>query len=166
MEQQPLSLADHVCLAIVVEGRTHGWAIVRLLEPTGELGRIWSLTRPLTYRSLDRIADLGLVKRTQTGRRADLTVTPRGRRVALDWLEQPVEHVRQVRTEFLLKLALRSRAGLPIDSLVLAQRAALASALDALTTVTADGDDPVAVWRRHSAGATRDFLNELARSAL
>lgn len=144
----------------------HGWAIVRLLQPSGELGRIWSLTRPLTYRSLDRIVDLGLVTRTQTGRRADLTVTPNGRQVALEWLEQPVEHVRQVRTEFLLKLALRSRAGLPIDVLVLAQRATLASALDALTAPSPSGDDdPVAVWRRHSAGATRDFLDDLARSA-
>jgi DNA-binding MarR family transcriptional regulator len=143
----------------------HGWAIVRLLQPSGELGRIWSLTRPLTYRSLDRIVDLGLVTRTQTGRRADLTVTPNGRQVALEWLEQPVEHVRQVRTEFLLKLALLSRAGLPIDVLVLAQRATLASALEALTALSPVGDDdPVAVWRRHSAGATRDFLDDLARS--
>ena len=38
--------------------------------------------------------------------------TPAGRRVAKRWLDAPVQHLRDVRTELLVKLALRDRAGL------------------------------------------------------
>ena len=50
---KPISLAEHVVLALLAEEARHGWAIVRELAPVGELGRIWSLSRPLAYRAMD-----------------------------------------------------------------------------------------------------------------
>lgn len=158
-----LTLADHACLAIVGEARTHGWAIVKLLAPDGELGRIWSLSRPLTYRSIDRLVELGLVRRADAGRRAELSITPPGRRVRSAWLAEPVDHLRDLRTEFLLKLVLCGRAGLDTTDLVAAQRERLAPTIAAL--VAGDVGDvgrPVDVWRQESARAAQRFLDRLA----
>lgn len=155
-----LTLADHACLSIVGEGRTHGWAIVKLLAPDGEIGRIWSLSRPLTYRSIDRLVELGLVRRAEAGRRAELSITDRGRRIRTTWLAAPVEHLRDLRTEFLLKLTLCDRAGVDTIDLVRAQRERLAPTIAAL--LDGDADGPVELWRQESAQAARRFLDRLS----
>ena len=155
-----LSLADAACLAIIGEGPTHGWRLVKLLDPEGELGRIWSLSRPLTYRSIDKLVDAGLVERTDRGRRAELRVTPSGRRRRSRWLATPVEHLRELRTEFLLKLTLCRRAGLDPATLIERQRAALAAPIEALRS--AEPNDPVELWRQESATAAARFLDHLA----
>ena len=62
-----LSVAEQVCLALVVEGQSHGWAIGTLLAPEGDVGRVWTLSRPLTYRAVDGLVDKGLVARVVTG---------------------------------------------------------------------------------------------------
>lgn len=157
-----LSLADHVCLAIIGEGRTHGWAIVKLLAPDGELGHIWSLSRPLTYRSVDRLASAGLVERTDAGRRAELRITPAGRRARAAWLAEPVDHLRDLRTEFLLKVALCDRSGILTDDLVARQRERLAPAIAGLTSAEPSG--PVELWRQESARAADRFLERLSPS--
>jgi DNA-binding PadR family transcriptional regulator len=153
------SLADHVCLAIIGEHRTHGWAVVKLLAPDGELGRIWSLSRALTYRSIDRLVELGLVDRNDAGRRTELRITASGRRQRRRWLGQPVEHLRDLRTEFLLKLELCGRSSIDTSGLIAAQRDQLAPAIAALT----DGQpaDAVALWRHESAQAAARFLQRI-----
>lgn len=159
MSARSLSLADQVCLAVIGEGRTHGWVIVKLLAPGGELGRIWSLSRALTYRSIDRLVEFGLVDRNEAGRRAELRNTPSGRRESLRWLTQPVDHLRDLRTEFLLKLALCDRSSVDTGALVHAQRRQLTPAIAALTE--RDPDDVVALWRHESAQAAARFLEQL-----
>lgn len=155
-----LSLADHVCLAVAGEGPTHGWAIVKLLAPDGELGRIWSLSRPLTYRSIDRLHTAGLLDRADAGRRTELRITPSGRRTRRRWLDEPVDHLRDLRTTFLVKLELRRRSGLAIDGLVAEQQRRLDPAIRALRK--AEPNDPVEVWRQESADAARRFLDRIA----
>ena len=154
-----LSLADHVCLAVIAERRTHGWAVVKLLAPDGEIGRIWSLSRALTYRSIDRLVEFGLVDRSESGRRAELRITPAGRRRRRTWLERPVEHLRDLRTEFLLKLELCRRSGIDSGALIASQRVQLAPAIAALT----DGQpaDAVALWRHESARGAARFLRRI-----
>lgn len=160
MQRVPeLTLADHVCLSLIGEAPTHGWALVKLLAPGGSIGRIWTLSRPLTYRSIDRLVDTGLVARTDTGRRAELRLTGAGRRVRNRWLDEPVGHLRDLRTEFLVKLELRNRIGLDNDALVVAQRCQLREPIDALTG--ASPVDAVALWRQESADAARRFLERL-----
>ena len=75
-------------------------------------------------------------------------------------LESPVEHIRDVRTEFLVKLLLRSRSGLDSETLVITQQALLAPTIDALTSSHGD-DDFVDVWRRENARAVRRFLDQV-----
>jgi PadR family transcriptional regulator AphA len=133
-----------------------------MLAADGELGRIWTLTRPLTYRAIDGLVDKGLVTRSlqATGHGRDrvvLAVTAAGRRVTQRWLSDPVQHLRDVRTELLVKLALRDRAGLDNGALLAVQQQVFETAIDALTSNT-DDDDLVDVWRRESARAVRRFL--------
>ena len=162
-QHEALDLADHACLALVAEGVDHGWAIGSLLAVDGPLGRIWSLSRPLTYRAIDQLVERRLVSRrgTAQGRgrqRSVLRATAAGRRAVAAWLDRPVEHLRDVRTELLLKLALRARAGLDNRGLLEAQQAAFADVIAALTTA-ADSGDAVARWRGEHARAVRRFLD-------
>ena len=158
------SLAEHVCLALVTQGVSHGWALGTLLAPEGEIGRIWSLTRPLTYRAVDGLVDKGLVSRrgrtAGLGRdRVVLAPTAAGRRASRRWLDTPVPHLRDVRTELLVKLVLRRRAGLDNDALLVAQRLVFEPAIEVLTSSRQD-EDLVDLWRRESARAVRRFLDE------
>ncbi len=157
------SFAECVCLTLVTQGVAHGWAVGTVLGPGGELGRIWSLTRPLTYRAIDGLVDKGLVTRRglATGRGRDrvvLAATAAGRRLAARWLDAPVEHLRDVRTELLVKLALRDRGGLDNEPLLVAQQELFEPAITTLTST--DDDDLVDVWRRESARAVRRFLDQ------
>lgn len=164
MPRPALTLAEHACLAAVRGGARHGWAIGSLLAPDGELGRIWSLSRPLTYRAIDALVERRLLVRrgTQSGRGGERTMlasTAAGTRAAERWLETPVEHLRDVRTELLLKLTFLQRAGRDVRPLLAAQRELFAPAIDALTTADAT-DDLVDLWRRESARAVRRFLDD------
>ncbi len=159
MPVRSLSLADQACLAIIGEGRTHGWAIVKLLAPEGELGRIWSLNRALTYRAIDRLVEFGLIERTDAGRRTELRITAAGRRQRHRWLRRPVEHLRDLRTEFLLKLQLCERSSIDTTALITAQRRQLTPAIEALTD--RQPADVVALWRHESAQAAARFLRRL-----
>jgi molybdopterin-binding protein len=159
------SFAEHVCLVLVTQGVSHGWGLGSLLAPEGEIGRIWSLTRPLTYRAIDGLVDKGLVSRR--GRTAGhgrdrvlIASTAAGRRTAMRWLGAPVQHLRDVRTELLVKLALRDRAGLDNEPLLIAQQQLLEPLIDVLTSTREDNDNLVDLWRRESARAVRRFLDQ------
>jgi DNA-binding PadR family transcriptional regulator len=76
------------------------------------------------------------------------------------WLVTPVEHVREIRNGFLLKLLIAERLGRDRRELVRAQREALADLLERLTA-PAPNDDVVALWRHHSAAAVDAFLAAL-----
>ncbi|HUP75180.1 MAG TPA: TOBE domain-containing protein [Acidimicrobiales bacterium] len=157
-----LSLGERVCLALIDEGVDHGWAIGTELAPDGELGRVWTLSRPLTYRAVEQLESKGIVRRKGPRRggreRTLLSCTAHGRRVAREWLDAPVEHLRDVRTELLLKVLLRRRRGLATEPLLQAQQQAFGDHIDTLTTVGAAAD-PVDLWRRESARAVRRFLD-------
>ena len=160
-------LAEKVCLALVAEGPTHGWALSTELAPDGEIGRIWSVSRPLTYRALDQLAVDGLIAKVGTapggGRsRTLLDVTVRGREANAAWLAEPVVLPRDVRSELLLKFALRTRVGLSLTSLAHDQRETFSPLLGALSSV--DESDFVALWRREHLLAIDHFLELLEQA--
>ena len=160
-----LSLADNVCLTLITEGVDHGWAIGSLLADDGEIGRIWRLSRPLTYRAIDGLASRQLITRSAgraaAGRdRIRLAPTKEGRRVTKVWLDEPIVHLRDVRTELLVKLTLRERSGLAAAPLLEAQQRLFAPLFDTLTSGSVD-DEAVDIWRRESARAVRRFLQHM-----
>jgi PadR family transcriptional regulator AphA len=119
-----LSLADWVVLGVIAAEPTHGFAVARELAADGELGRIWTVPRPIVYRSLATLAEHALVEETGVAagargpRRTLFRITRSGRTALRGWLAEPVEHVRDVRGAFLVKLALLDRAGEPRARLV------------------------------------------------
>jgi PadR family transcriptional regulator AphA len=123
----PLSLTDWLVLAILCEDPRHGFAVARELAPESELGGIWTVRRPLVYRAIDHLVDVGLVEPravepgTQGPHRTVMAPTRSGRARVAPWLEQPVAHPRDVRTVLLAKLALRSRRGAALSPLARAQ---------------------------------------------
>lgn len=170
MTRNDPELAGKVCLALVAEGPTHGWAIAGLLAPGTELGRIWSLSRPLTYRALDGLLSAGLIERVGTepgaGRnRTVVALTSDGARLLDQWLSAPVELPRDVRTELLVKFALRARRGLPNAGLAAAQRqrfASMSAAVHEPEIDTAPDVDIVERWRVEHLRAIDRFLSAVA----
>lgn len=129
-----LSLTDWLVLGVLCEEPRHGFAVARELDAASELGSIWTVRRPLVYRALDHLVDVGLaepraVERGAQGpHRTVLAPTRTGRARLERWLSEPVEHPRDVRTALLAKLALRTRRGEALTPLAQAQ-------LDAFTEI-------------------------------
>jgi PadR family transcriptional regulator AphA len=165
-----LSLADWVVLGLVAEGPTHGWPIVRMLRADGELGRVWTVPRPIVYRSLTTLTDRGLIEQgteateSRGPKRTIVRVTRAGRTALKRWLSSPVEHVRDVRTELLVKLALLDRAGMSSRELVDRQVSQLEPVIRAVSAAPpGEGFDVVlAGWRREQALAVDRFLRSLS----
>lgn len=169
-----LSLAEWLVLCLVGEGPTHGFAIASVAGPEGELGRVWWLRRAVVYRGLRRLQDLGLVaeagvESTQHGpARTVMRVTPDGETAVRWWLSQPVGHVRDVRSELMVKLAMLDRAGVDASDLLNAQRRVIepiARALRADRDRAVGFDRTLAGWRYQTAVATLAFLDEVLAMA-
>jgi PadR family transcriptional regulator AphA len=165
----PIALAEHTVLAVLSEQPAHGFAIARLTAPGGELGRIWHIPRPVIYRAIGRLLEAGLITpdTVESGRgpqRTLFTVTPAGVRRAAQWLDTPVEHVRDVRTHLLLKLALLDRAGRDPTDLIKRQRAALEPIAEAIRAEKPEKegfDATLLAWRRATTAATLNFLDDI-----
>jgi PadR family transcriptional regulator AphA len=167
------SPSDWAVLGAIAEGPTHGFAIARTFGPSGELGRIWTIPRPMVYQVVKKLIGLGLIRErsTQPGARGPVrtivTITPKGRRELRGWLDQPVDHVRDVRSLFLLKLAFLDRAGRDWRPLVDAQRRRLAPRRQELERHQYDRsagfDRILAEWRSVSYQATWKFLDSISQ---
>lgn len=155
------TLTEWVVLGVLAEAPTHGFAVARLLGRGGDIGRVWSASRPLTYRAIDQLLADGLVVpvRTEPGAGPQRTVhrpTPAGRRALRRWLDQPVEHFRDVRAELLVKLLLLERSGRSAVPLLEAQRAAFQPRFAEVAASPAT--DTVGRWRQAQAEAIARFL--------
>ena len=167
-----MALAEWTVLVLLSQRPAHGFAVSQLTAPDGELGRIWRIPRPVVYRAIGRLQDAGLItpETVEPGlgpQRTIFAVTPRGRQEAERWLSTPVEHVRDIRSQLLIKLALLYRVGRDPAELLRRQRAALEPIARATQAPGAelDGFDAILLaWRRATAAAALGFLDEIAAS--
>jgi DNA-binding PadR family transcriptional regulator len=173
-EEPSLSLAEWLVLCLVCEEPRHGFAIARLLDAEGSMGRVWRVPKPVIYRALQRLEDLGLVRiaeqqpSSQGPVRSLIDATPAGRAAAAAWLARPVSHTRDVRSELLVKLALLDRAGTDPQPLLEAQRGHLvpvAEALQARLGAASGFDRTLILWRYETVSATIRFLDALCAQA-
>jgi DNA-binding PadR family transcriptional regulator len=164
-----LLLGEWACLGILHQGPTHGFAIAARLKPGGDIGRVWSLSRPLTYRSLDQLVVRGLAhpvgeeRGIAGGNRTIHASTRAGRTRLRAWLAAPVPHLRDLRSELLLKLVLAEQCGIAVDAMLERQREVIASISSGLADHAAD-DDVVVLWRREASEAALRFVDAV-RSA-
>lgn len=163
--QEGLLLGEWACLAALGAGRLHGFAVAKRLASDGDLGRVWTLSRPLTYRAITTLTDLGLVKpvNEEPGdggpTRTVVGLTAKGRSALKRWLDEPVLHPRDVRSELLLKIVVRDQMGLGLDPLVPAQLGLFERHVASRRAELAeDPGDPVALWRVEFAEAAVRFV--------
>jgi PadR family transcriptional regulator AphA len=162
-----LSLTEYGVLGVLADRPCHGFALSKQLGPDGEVGRVLTVRRPLVYRALDRLVEAGLAEPAHTERgdagpqRVIHRVTREGRRRLRHWLGEPVEHIRDMRIEFQLKITLLQRSGVSPLGLVRRQRAALDPTLAALDDPATEPLDHLRLWRRHNAAAAAAYLDDL-----
>jgi DNA-binding PadR family transcriptional regulator len=165
-----LLLGEWACLGILYPAPTHGFAIAAHLKPEGDVGRVWSLSRALTYRSLHVLEQRGLIKAVGEepgiagGPRTVLAVTRHGRSQLRKWLSTPVAHQRDLRSELLLKLVIADLCEIDVHDMIVAQRERVArsTALAKPAGTRNTTVDPVAWWRYEASRAALRFLDRLA----
>jgi DNA-binding PadR family transcriptional regulator len=161
-----------------MERPSHGWRLSELLRPASEIGAIWSVARPLVYTSLRRlerdgfIEMAGLERGSRGPHRVNYTPTKKGGSAVRAWLAEPVEHVRDMRSLFLLKVVLSQRTGRELEPLLAAQRALLLpfvawleTQLDDVDPATDPAEEAVLFFRLATARATVSFIDHLLDSA-
>jgi DNA-binding PadR family transcriptional regulator len=166
-----LSPGEWAVLALCDEEPAHGFALARTLDAEGEVGRVWAVARPLVYRALHRLQELGLVEELGTRPsdsgppRTVFATTPEARGRVDEWLREPVEHVREARNLLLLKLLFLDRRHRDAGPLVRAQADAYATIerrlRDREEHAADDFDHVLLSWRLESARAALRFLDRL-----
>lgn len=162
-----LSTTDWAVLGVLALAPSHGFALARSFTSEQRLGRILTVRRPLVYRSLARLVDIDFAKPIgiEAGdagpNRIIHEATPTGVDALQVWLKTPVDHMRQMRIDFMVKLTLHRMAGTSPGSLVRSQMLALEPTIDALSK--ASPADDVALWRLHNARAIAGFLEDITQ---
>jgi len=163
------ALPEWTVLAVLREQPRHGFAIAVLTARGGELGRVWQIPRPVVYRALGRLHEAGqvtpmLVESGPGPQRTLFEVTDAGRAAVDEWLRQPIEHVRDIRSQLLMKLALLDRRRLDAGELLARQRAVLepiVAAVAAERDRRAGFDSVLLTWRHANASAALRFLDDI-----
>lgn len=142
-----------------------------MLAPDGAVGQVWAVTRPLAYRALAQLEELGYLEvigeapSTTGPTRRQLRATAAGRRALAAWLAEPVTHPRDVRSLLLIKLALLDRSGADAAPLLARQRAVMVERIADLEQRAAavDGfEATVVAWRVAFARSVVAFVDDLA----
>jgi tRNA-Thr(GGU) m(6)t(6)A37 methyltransferase TsaA len=163
-------LPEWAALGLLCEGPRHGWAIARELAPVGEIGRVYSCTRPLVYRALGQLRDAGLVEQRGTAAsdtgpaRTTLAATRSGRAAFRTWRDAAVGHVRDLRSELMLKLLFHDRARTDPGSLLRDQAAFLIRgelALERQLREATEFERTLALWRLSVVRAALSFVEAL-----
>lgn len=173
--KKELLIGEWAVLALLCERPMHGYAIAAAMAPDGEIGQIWSLGQPLTYRALSVMQRLELVEVNahkpgdRAPKRTELRANARARRMVSQWLRTPAARPRDLRSELLLKMAFLRRRRRSVVPLLAAQRELLAERLGELEREPVRDGDPLADvhrWRWISAEAGLRFVDEvLARES-
>ncbi len=154
-------------LALLCERPAHGWAIARQLSPAGELGSIWSLGRPLVYRSIEILNERKLIvpsghePGSRGPNRTIFRATPLSHAAIAEWLLEPVEHVREGRSLLLLKLVFARRTCVDPRPMLTAQHEAITAAIESLEARVRDsaGTDAILLqFRLESSRAVSRFI--------
>ncbi len=167
--EHQLLLGEWACLGILYPAPTHGFAIAARLKPSGDVGRVWSLSRALTYRSLEQLAirsyiqPVGEEPGIAGGNRTILAATRTGRAQLRKWLATPVGHLRDLRSELLLKLIIADICDIDITPMLEAQHTHITDMATAISAqIDEEPGDVVALWRSESSNAALRFLDRLS----
>ncbi|MBW2340887.1 MAG: helix-turn-helix transcriptional regulator [Deltaproteobacteria bacterium] len=99
--------AENALLGILVTGPKHGYELHGYVSI--KMNQFWDLSMSQVYALLKRLEGNGVVESQEEWQerrpaKKIFSLSPRGKERFLDWVSSPVEHVRDVRIEFLAKL--------------------------------------------------------------
>jgi DNA-binding PadR family transcriptional regulator len=100
-------------LASTASGTGHGYELARSFAPGAPLGSVLHLEPGMVYHHVKKLEKLGWLRLISDGGRRPgrriVAITEDGRAELYRWLGEPVQHTREVRLEFLVKLYLALR---------------------------------------------------------
>src|SRR5262245_47034040 len=164
------TLHQWAALGVLCRAPAHGWAVARELAPSGSVGSVYSCTRPLVYRALRQLRQAELVEVRGTGSSEKgpahiiLGPTRRGRARFVRWRGTPVAHVRDLRSELMLKLLFHERARLDPQALLERQATVLARVERAHEEHLASSsgfERTLALWRLSTSRGALSFVEGL-----
>jgi tRNA (adenine37-N6)-methyltransferase len=167
------SLLEWAALGLLCHEPAHGWAIAQELNSAGSVGRIYSASRALVYRALGQLRQAGSVEVRRTGpsesgpARTILGPTRRGRSQFVRWRGRPTAHVRDLRSELMLKLFFHDLAGFDPAPLLQRQATVLARSERALAGQFAASSGfarTLALWRLSACRGAVAFVDGLLDS--
>ena len=167
------SLPEWAALGVLCEAPTHGWAIAQALSPSGSIGRVYTCKRALVYRALAQLREAGFAEVRGTSAsdagpaRTTLGATRRGRSAFARWRGSAVAHVRDLRSELMLKLLFHDRAALDPEPLLQQQATVLAQterALEHQLATTSGFARTLALWRLSASRGALSFVEGLLDS--
>ena len=108
MVRQPMTI-EHALLGFLREKPLHGYEIHRRMSDPEGLGLVWRIKQSQLYALLGKLEESGYVTsevETQGNRppRKIYSLTGHGSSIFLDWVENPVQHGREMRLNFMVKL--------------------------------------------------------------
>ncbi|HJX34711.1 MAG TPA: PadR family transcriptional regulator [Desulfatiglandales bacterium] len=123
MKNKPCT--EYALLGSLMPGAKHGYEILQFLGDA--LGSTIDVSSSQLYVLLKRLESEGLLTSSVAAQNSlpskrIFSIRPKGRKAFMDWLRSPVEHVRDLRVEFLVKLFFFHRLALEGgDDLIQAQ---------------------------------------------
>ena len=111
-----LTPTAYAILGLLRERPMHGYEIAQRFVPDADLGQVTPADMSTIYTFLKDLQEHGLIrgKRETVGARPPRTVfspTEEAEPLFLDWVHRPVARIREVRSDFLLKLYFAQRLG-------------------------------------------------------
>jgi DNA-binding PadR family transcriptional regulator len=163
-----LATNDWAVLAFIAEDTAHGFKVASAFTKQQPLGNVWYLQRPQVYRSLEYLKKQALVQslpqeKGESGPpRLRYQITKKGRQKLEVWLQTPVEHLREGRSELLLKLLFLQRRGNDTRIFLEHQKKVFQDIQDSLTErLNESGEHIIVLWRLHSVRAALQFIDKL-----
>jgi DNA-binding PadR family transcriptional regulator len=107
--KRPVTAAEYAILGVLREAPTHGYRMAQRFAPGQDLGLLYPLEQSATYALLHELEARGHIRGKQeltegAPPRTMFAITQSGEDYLLAWLVTPVEPLRRLRLDFLLKL--------------------------------------------------------------
>lgn len=121
---------DETLLGLIAVQNCHGYELIETFRNPSELGDVWKMSTSQIYAVLKRLESQRLivgqvVTQTTAPERKEYTLTAAGQQRLDRWLHdpQPSASIRRIRVEFLSRLYIARRLGIPTIPIVVRQRA-------------------------------------------